>query len=131
MQFFQQKQQIIERAAINPECGLSEFPCRVKLNSGGSVQLNISPRPVVVMKPLDVQVELSKVAAKRVVAQFGGVGMNMGINRYIFKQRQDGSYQATVTLPVCIRNRMEWEAEILLETEQGIIVAPFKFETFK
>ncbi|NOR51144.1 MAG: hypothetical protein GQ470_00855 [Gammaproteobacteria bacterium] len=131
MQFFQQSQEIIERAASNPECQKTEFPCLVKLKSGGSVQLNILPQPVEVMKPLDVRIELNQIKARRVLVQFNGVGMNMGINRYIFNREQDGSYHATVTLPICIRNRMDWEAEIILEVAQGIIVVPYNFETIK
>lgn len=131
VQFFHQNQEIIERAALNPECQAVGFPCRVNLKGGGSVQLTISPQPVEVMKPLEVRIKLDQVEANRVVAQFNGVGMNMGMNRYIFNKESDGSFLATVTLPVCIRSRMEWDAEILLETEQGIIVAPYKFETIK
>ena len=131
VQFFHQSQEIIERAALNPECKEAGFPCRVNLKNGGSVQLTISPQPVEVMKPLDVHVELNQIEAKIVVAQLNGVGMNMGINRYIFNKEQDGSYRATVTLPICVRNRMDWEAEILLETQQGIIIAPYQFETIK
>ncbi|MCW8888898.1 MAG: hypothetical protein OQK25_07540 [Gammaproteobacteria bacterium] len=131
IQFFQQKQVVIESAKFNPECQLTAFPCRVQLNSGAIVQLTISPQPVEVMKPLDVRVDLEQIEANRVVAQFNGVGMNMGINRYIFSRHQDGSYRATVTLPICVRNRMDWEAEIQLETDQGIITVPYKFETIK
>ena len=130
-QFFQQNQEIIERAAFNPECRLNKFPCEIKLENGGRVQLDISPQPVEVLKPLDVWVELNQIEVNRIVGQFNGVGMNMGINRYVFKKEFDGSYHATVTLPICVRNRMEWEAEIFLETERGIIVAPYKFETIK
>lgn len=131
VQFFHQSQEIIERAALNPECRAAGFPCRVKLKGGGSVQLTISPQPVEVMKPLKVQIKFNRVEVKRVVAQFNGVGMNMGMNRYIFSKESDGTFLATVTLPVCIRSRMEWIAEILLETEKGIIVVPYKFETIK
>ncbi|MDH3354100.1 MAG: hypothetical protein OEL79_02660 [Chromatiales bacterium] len=131
MQFIQKKQQIIEQAEINSECGLSQFPCVVKLKDGGSVQLDISPQPVEVLKPINIRIVLNNIDVNRVVGQFNGVGMNMGINRYIFKQKQDGSYHATVTLPVCVRNRMEWDAQISLETEQGVIIAPFRFEAFR
>ncbi|HEA26563.1 MAG TPA: hypothetical protein ENH92_05510 [Ectothiorhodospiraceae bacterium] len=131
LQFFQQKQEIIERALLNPECQTAGFPCKVKLKGGGSVQLTISPQPVEVMKPLEVRIKLNQVTAKRVSAQFNGVGMNMGMNRYIFNEESNGTFLATVTLPVCIRNRMEWDAEIHLETKQGIIIAPYKFETIK
>ena len=131
VQFFHQSQEIIERATLNPECNKAEFPCSVNLKNGGSVQLTISPQPVEVMKPLKVQIKLNRVEVKRVVAQFNGVGMNMGMNRYIFSKESDGSFLATVTLPVCIRNRMEWDAEIHLETDRGIIIAPYKFETIK
>lgn len=131
LQFFQQRQEIIERAELNLKCQTAGFPCSVNLKGGGSVQLTISPQPVEVMKPLTVHIKLNQITVKRVSAQFNGVGMNMGMNRYIFNKESDGSFMATVTLPVCIRNRMEWDAEVSLETEQGIIIAPYKFETIK
>lgn len=131
LQFFQQNQEVIERAELNPDCQITAFPCTVQLEDSGSVQLNISPQPVEVMKPLDVRVELKNIKAEKVVAQFNGTGMNMGINRYIFNHQPDGGYTANVTLPICVRNRMEWNAEIHLETEQGIVVVPYKFESIK
>ncbi len=130
-QFFRQNQIIVEYAALNSQCRLTEFPCTVRLMSGGRVQLNISPQPVEVMKPLEVRVALENIKARSVIVQFNGVGMNMGVNRYIFNQEQDGSYRAQVTLPICIRNRMEWMAEVYLETGQGTIVFPYRFVSIK
>ncbi len=131
MQFFHQNQDIIERTALNPECQKNQFPCLVQLKSGGSIQFTISPQPVEVMKPFTVHIKLKQIEAKRVIAQFNGVGMNMGMNRYVFTKALDGNFIATVTLPVCIRDRMEWDAELYLETDQGIIIATYRFETIK
>jgi hypothetical protein len=131
IQFFKQSQEMVERVDLNPACQPSQLPCETKLHNGGDVQFDISPQPVEVMKPLDVRVELKHIKPQRVVAQFNGVGMNMGMNRYIFKKSKEGSYHATVTLPVCVRDRMDWEAEIFLETERGTIIVPFKFEAIK
>jgi hypothetical protein len=32
-------------------------------------------------------------------------------------------------LPVCVRDRMTWEARVLLTTPRGLIDAPFRFTT--
>ena len=34
-------------------------------------------------------------------------------------------------LPVCIRNSMEWQADVYLQTSEGIVLAPFIFVTRK
>ena len=57
--------------------------------------------------------------------------MNMGFNRSKLKTVAAGKFSGNIILPVCVRNRMEWEANVMLETDAGIIVAPFRFETVK
>jgi hypothetical protein len=32
-------------------------------------------------------------------------------------------------LPVCVRERMTWEARVLLHLPDGTLAAPFRFET--
>jgi hypothetical protein len=34
-------------------------------------------------------------------------------------------------LPVCVRDRMTWEARVLLQFPQRLLAAPFRFETLR
>lgn len=126
-----QRQQVIEYAEVNIGCQTPEFPCRVVLAAGRAVTLAIEPLPVVSLQPLQLQVNVDGVEATAVVAQLKGVGMNMGLKSVPLQQQGDGRYQATTILPICIRNQMGWEVEIMLETIEGTIVAPFRFTSYR
>lgn len=39
------------------------------------------------------------------------------------------AYQGTGMLPICVRERMTWEARVLLDLPDGLLLAPFRFET--
>ena len=43
----------------------------------------------------------------------------------------EGRYSADGILPVCVRNAMEWEAKVLVRTDEGLVAAPFRFITVK
>ena len=66
-----------------------------------------------------------------VAVDFKGTTMNMGPNNVTLKNIQKGSYSGNGMLPVCIRNSMEWQADVYLQGKEGIIVAPFIFVTRK
>ena len=57
--------------------------------------------------------------------------MNMGPNNVTLKPQQPGLYSGQGMLPVCIRNSMEWQADVYVQTDEGIFVAPFIFVTRK
>lgn len=40
-------------------------------------------------------------------------------------------YFGEAMLPVCVRDRMTWEALVLVETAEGLLGAPFRFETLR
>ncbi len=78
---------------------------------------------------LDVTITGEEVDSVEV--DFAGVSMNMGFNRTHLEATDEGKFSGTITLPVCVRNRMDWEADVMLQTDMGIIVAPFRFETVR
>jgi hypothetical protein len=123
------------RAALtldwNPECDLRSGSCELQLPNGSSVQFEITPKNIPLLEPMVLDVIVSGEDVDSVEVDFAGVSMNMGFNRTKLKAADGGKFSGTITLPVCVRNRMDWEADVMLETDAGIIVAPFRFETIK
>jgi hypothetical protein len=128
--------QTAERAPLNPYCDLRRSACTVQFESGGRVRLDIKPRGIPVVQPLAVEVELSALAPpERVELDFAGFDMDMGYNRVpLHPATVDGDprillYRGSAMLPICVRDRMTWEARVLLHRADGILAAPFRFET--
>lgn len=113
------------------ECDLRSGSCELQLPNGGSVQFEITPKSIPLLKPMALDVTVTDEDVSSVEVDFAGVSMNMGFNRTKLKAADGGKFSGTITLPVCVRNRMDWEAGVMLETDAGIIVAPFRFETVK
>jgi len=143
--------QTAERAALNPGCDLRRAACTAVFESGGSVQLDIQPRGIPVLRRLDIQVQIDALPTpRRVEVDFAGFDMDMGYNRVPLSPvgsltdpaadpaadqaksqsaRQSGAYIGRGMLPVCLRERMTWEARVLIYLADGILAAPFRFET--
>jgi hypothetical protein len=121
-----------ERAALNPVCDLAAGACEVGFAGGGSVRLDIRPRGIPVVQPLQIQVELAGLPIpERAELDFAGVDMDMGYNRVSLEPvpGRPGTFQGRGMLPICVRDRMTWEARVLLYGPEGIRAAPFRFET--
>ncbi len=116
-------------ASADPACDLHHSACTARLANGGSALLTIEPRPVRPVEPLAVRVALGGIEARRVELDFAGVDMNMGFNRFRLTATADGEFAGEAMLPVCVRNRMLWEVQVLAYTDQGVYRFPFRFDT--
>lgn len=116
---------------LDPACDLRAGPCVSPLATGGSVSFSVEPRSIPVMKPLKLQVQVVGLDVREVSVDFSGVDMNMGYNRARLKAQNDNAYQGEGMLPVCVRDAMEWEAQVLIQTNDGLISAPYRFITVK
>lgn len=113
----------------DPGCDLRRQSCAVTLPGGGRVELGSSVRPIPLVKPFDVLVDVTGIEPRRVEVDFAGIEMNMGLIRPQLSARAPGRYAAEVTLPVCITGQMEWQATVLLDTGGERIAIPFRFQT--
>ncbi len=118
-------------AVIDSDCNLRDGPCQAELPSGGSIEFEIAPRSIPLMKPLSLTVSVRDIEVTAAEIDFVGIGMNMGYNRPQLKQVSSNRFEGSTTLPVCILQRMEWEARLLLKTDKGTVMAPFRFYTNK
>jgi len=111
----------------DPACNVQEEPCSVNLPNGGTLRFSVGTRPIPLVKPFELRVEVAD--ARSVLVDFAGVDMDMGFNRPALTARSPGVFTAEATLPVCVTGRMTWQATILLDTPDTRIAIPFRFVT--
>lgn len=109
-------------------CDLHRQSCRAELPGGGAIELNITPHPIPVVKPLHVEATMSGLTARKVEIDFAGATMNMGYNRLTLQAASPGRFVGEATLPVCVTGRMEWLVTLLVETDRQRIAVPFRFD---
>lgn len=120
---------VAEQAVLDPQCDLRAGPCVSVLGDDRSLSLAIEPLTIPVLQPLQLTVDLKGIEASQVEVDFAGAAMNMGFNRVTLNAQGDGRFAGEGRLPVCVRGRMLWEARVLAHTDQGLLSAPYRFET--
>ena len=120
-------------AELDNSCDLRKGECISQLPGGGVVTFSMSPKDIPILRPLKLTVNIEGVEAQTAEVDFVGIGMEMGYNRSKLEANPSSSNQYTgkAILPVCVRTKMEWEARVLLQTDKGIVMAPFRFFTLK
>lgn len=119
----------VEVAAPDPDCELEMGPCSVFFDSGGAVSLSIAPAGIPALTPLMLDVAVRDLDVTRVEVDFAGADMSMGYNRPALAPAGPLRYIGEGMLPTCVKDRMTWEARVLLHTPAGLLAAPFRFET--
>ncbi len=118
-------------AELDATCDLRKGSCTSKLPNGGKVSFSISPNDIQILKPLTLILKTEDVEASKVEVDFIGVNMEMGYNRSKLTEVEKNKFIGTGYLPVCTNKRMDWEARVILQTDEGTVVAPFRFYTVK
>lgn len=125
------KSHILAQIEPDKSCDLQKSACELSIPTGGKISLSIEPRPIPLVQKLAIQVNTQSIEAESIAVDFKGTTMNMGPNSVTLKAQTPGQFGGQGMLPVCVRNRMEWQADVYIQTNEGIIVAPFIFETWK
>jgi hypothetical protein len=117
-------------AVAADDCDLHAGPCRAWLPEGGWVELEIAPRPIEMLEPLELQVRTGALGATAARVDFAGEDMYMGFNRPELGADDEG-FAGTGILPMCVTDSMTWRTTVLLETPAGPVAAPFRFTTWR
>lgn len=118
-------------APLDPDCDLRAGSCTSKLPGGARISLAIKPESIPVIRPLRLDVKIEGIDADKVEVDLAGVDMNMGFNRVALEREGAGMFSGVGSLSVCVRDRMEWEARVLITTGKGVLAAPFRFITLR
>jgi hypothetical protein len=119
--------------ALAPDlsCNLRAGPCRLPLPDGGAVVLDILPRSLEPMAPLQLEVRVSDAPLEARWVEFAGINMDMGFNRASLTPRSPGQFTGSGMIPVCVSDRMVWEARVMLAGDGDWISAPFRFDVVR
>lgn len=116
---------------LDANCDLRQGKCTSPLPRGGHVSFSIVPEELPILRPLTLEVVVDGVSVSDVEVDFIGVGMDMGYNRSTLDSVTGSRFSGDAVLPVCVRSKMDWEARVMLQTDDGVVVAPFRFYTLK
>ncbi len=112
------------------DCDLQRQVCSASLPGDGGITLSFEPRPVKPMQDFTIRLNSEGVEIRGAIVSFTGVDMNMGLNRFELKPNGKGLSGGAI-LPICVRNRMDWEARLRLATPAETFEIPFRFVTQK
>ncbi|MFO7752674.1 MAG: hypothetical protein R6V41_06105 [Desulfobacteraceae bacterium] len=101
-------------------CDIQNRPC-TRQAFGGTVTLDILPRPVKAMDSLTFRVKLEGIEIEKApFIDLGMPGMNMGPNRVDMEQYQPGAFEGTGVIVRCPSGKTIWRAYVNLP-EKGTV----------
>ena len=118
-------------AILDESCDLRQGKCLSKLPNGGQVSLSITPSHIPVLQPLELEVTINGIKVSVINVDFVGVDMDMGYNRSKLSKIDEQHFKGKAVIPACVHSKMEWEARVLLQTDKGLTMAPFRFYTIE
>lgn len=121
----------IASAPLDKSCDLRKGPCQSQFAGGGSVSFSISPSTIPILKPLKLTVNVSGIDVNKVDVNFIGLNMDMGYNHATLTETGAREFKGEFTIPICVQQRMEWEARVLIQTADGTMAAPYRFYTIR
>lgn len=104
---------------VNVTCPDLTAGCKVEV--GGQNLRFGTDRRIKVLAPFELWADAP--GARKVEARFTMEGMDMGFNLYTLRPDAQGMFRASVTLPVCVSGRRDWN--LILEIDGQRFNAPF------
>lgn len=112
-----------------PGCELRAGPCMAELGNERRLALDLGVRGEIrALQRMPLEVTLEGVDAERVVVDFVGRDMDMGLHRYPLSADDDGRYRGEGQIPICTEAIMPWRARVIIETADGRLGSGFDFE---
>lgn len=121
----------LQRLEPDPACDLRTGACSRALPDGGELMFTVEPRGVPPMTPLAMEASLARTTLAAKWVDFVGVDMEMGFNRSALSGAGSGRFTGKGLIPVCVRERMLWEARVVLSDGNTWISVPFRFEVVR
>ncbi len=115
----------------NKNCDLQKEACSVVLEDGSRVTLSINPRPIPLMKPIELVVKTKNINLDNLNLKVYATNMNMGLIEKSLNKTAKNTYKGKITLPTCIVGNMIWNVNIIANKPTKSIGATFEFKTGK
>jgi hypothetical protein len=110
-------------------CDLHQQTC-VSKNGESQASLSITPHPIPIAKPLEIEARLSNLPADKVELDISGLNMYMGYNRVTLEpQNEPGHFGGRSMLAFCTNEVMLWQITLLVHHNGEVLQIPFQLET--
>lgn len=76
--------------------------------------MTLSPRPIPVLQPINIELRLTSPASVEVLASLNGVDMDMGPNSVRLQRADAGLWHGRMTVPICLTGTMRWQLRLEL-----------------
>lgn len=110
------------------DCNLQLGPCQFTDPQIGTMQITITPQPILANQKLNIKVTYEKDLIKDMKIDFYGINMNMGYNRPTLQKTGD-HFSGMGALPICTVKKMLWSITVLYTVEQKTYGKKFSLET--
>ncbi len=117
-----------EAPGFASDCDLNKQSCSVNMGEV-SMTLDIQPRPVRSLVPLNYQLRINGTTASKVMINLQGSEMFMGINQTELTpvENKPGDFIGKGELAVCTTGEMLWRLTVSAETAAGPLTTWFEF----
>ncbi|RMG34365.1 MAG: hypothetical protein D6720_09565 [Gammaproteobacteria bacterium] len=110
-------------------CDLSEEGCIHELPDGGTMVLELRPRPIPLMTSVDVEVRVTGSETVPLRLDITGLNMRMAPNVVTFSSVAKGVWRGETIFPVCSQRRMHWQAALTLRNGRQLWLVKDEFYT--
>lgn len=107
-------------------CDLNQQRCSAPTR-WGELTLELSPRPLPVLKPIAIAARLPG-AAGAISASLEGVEMDMGPNIVALQRGDAGHWRGELSIPICLTGRMKWRLGLKITDGNASQTVSFVFE---
>jgi len=112
-------------------CDLHLESCFSYFDHNKKLSFSINPKPIPVLKPLELEVQLFNLQASKVKVEIKGLNMDMGSNFSLLKSKGKSIFKGEIILPSCMMETMQWQTKITITTEKETLQSQFYFSTKK
>jgi len=106
---------------VQADCATPERGCSLQVD-GRMIRFGMQGE-LKSLAPFQIWLEMPDSPVAKAEARFTMEGMDMGFNLYRLRPDAQGVLRATVTLPICVTGRRDWN--MILEVENLRINVPF------
>lgn len=114
---------------MSNNCDLRKTSCKVDIDENTTLELDIKPREIPLMKNLTFSLKTKNINAQNLNMKIYATNMDMGVFPFKFSQQANNNYKANGILPTCIIGGMIWKAEIKIQQKTKNQIAVFSFKT--
>lgn len=111
-----------------PGCDLQRTPCRARFADGSELLVDLRPRPVGLVTPFTVDVEVRAMSAAHVDIALNSPG-SLAFSRRTLPARARRRFSGETTLAVCSSAPMRWRLQVVARGGRTAREAMFEFET--